>query len=120
MPPHSAPRLPAVFRRLAWFNLSAQCSEQAALAAVPLAAVLMLGMGAPETGYLQTAQTLPFLLLSGTLNLPVRAGLGFLGAAGIVTYSVAAPAIMLALVARGHLRTGWGALPPWQDSPIRD
>ncbi|UFN47444.1 MFS transporter [Roseomonas sp. OT10] len=58
------PPLPAPFRRLAASNLAAQLSEQLALAAAPLAAVLLLGAGATETGLLQTAQTLPFLLLS--------------------------------------------------------
>lgn len=56
--------LPAAFRRLAASNLAAQCSEQIALAAAPLVAVLALGANAAQTGYLQTAQTLPFLLLS--------------------------------------------------------
>ena len=59
-----APTLPPAFRRIAWSNLFAQFSEQIALAAAPLIAVLALGGGASETGMLQTAQTLPFLLLS--------------------------------------------------------
>src|SRR6476661_8938408 len=54
--------LPPAFRRLAWSNLAAQSAEQIGLAAAPLVAVLTLGAG--ETGWLQTAQTLPFLLLS--------------------------------------------------------
>ena len=58
------PALPSAFRRLAASNLSAQFSEQMALAAAPLVAVLALGASAAQTGYLQTAQTLPFLLLS--------------------------------------------------------
>jgi predicted MFS family arabinose efflux permease len=56
--------LPAAFRRLAGSNLAAQLSEQVALSAAPLVAVLLLGAGAAETAYLQSAQTLPFLLLS--------------------------------------------------------
>ena len=56
--------LPSAFRRLAASNLAAQFSEQIALAAAPLVAVLALGASASQTGYLQTAQTLPFLLLS--------------------------------------------------------
>jgi predicted MFS family arabinose efflux permease len=56
--------LPPAFRRLSWSNLAAQLSEQVALAAAPLVAVLLLGAGAAEAGLLQTAQTLPFLLLS--------------------------------------------------------
>src|SRR3954469_11471044 len=56
--------LPAAFNRLAWSNLAAQSAEQIGLAAAPLVAVLALGAGAGETGLLQTAQTLPFLLLS--------------------------------------------------------
>lgn len=57
-------RLPAVFNRLAWSNLAAQSAEQIGLAATPIIAVLAFGAGAGETGLLQTAQTLPFLLLS--------------------------------------------------------
>jgi predicted MFS family arabinose efflux permease len=57
-------RLPAAFQRLAWSNLVAQSAEQISLAAAPLVAVFALGAGARETGLLQTAQTLPFLVLS--------------------------------------------------------
>lgn len=56
--------LPAGFSRLAWSNLAAQSAEQVALAAAPIVAVLAFGAGAGETGALQTAQTLPFLLLA--------------------------------------------------------
>ena len=56
--------MPKPFRRLAWSNFSAQFSEQVALAAAPLAAVLLLGATAADTGFLQAAQTLPFLLFS--------------------------------------------------------
>jgi predicted MFS family arabinose efflux permease len=56
--------LPSGFNRLAWSNLAAQSAEQVALAAAPIVAVLTLGAGAGDTGLLQTAQTLPFLLLS--------------------------------------------------------
>jgi len=131
--------LPPAFRRVAWSNLFAQFSEQIALAAAPLAAVLLLSAGPAETGWLQTAQTLPFLLLSipagllvdrasrrrlmvgsealralslatilallaaGLLNLPLLAALGFLGAIGTVCYSVAAPAMIPAIVPRAQL-----------------
>ncbi|MFC6946022.1 MFS transporter [Paraburkholderia dipogonis] len=60
----SAPRLPAAFQRLGWSNLVAQSAEQISLAAAPLVAVFALGADARDTGLLQTAQTLPFLLLS--------------------------------------------------------
>ncbi|MGH8781363.1 MFS transporter [Paraburkholderia sp.] len=60
----SHPILPPAFRRLAWSNLAAQSAEQIGLAAAPLVAVFALGATARETGLLQTAQTLPFLLLS--------------------------------------------------------
>ena len=60
----TTPTLPAAFQRVAWSNLFAQFSEQIALAAAPLVAVLLLSAGPAETGWLQTAQTLPFLLLS--------------------------------------------------------
>jgi MFS family permease len=128
--------LPPAFRRLAFSNLSAQLSEQLALAAAPLVAVPLLQAGPAETGYLQTAQTLPFLLFSmlagvladrtsrrrlmvtaeavrslslagilillsgGLLDLRLLAAVGFLGAIGTVAYSVAAPALIPALVPR--------------------
>lgn len=64
MPRRPTSRLPSAFNRLAYSNLSAQVSEKVALAAAPLVAVLSFGASAAETGALQTAQTLPFLLLS--------------------------------------------------------
>ncbi|MBS0530036.1 MAG: MFS transporter [Proteobacteria bacterium] len=57
-------RLPPTFNRLAWSNLAAQSAEQVALAAAPIVAVLMLGVGEGETGLLQTALTLPFVLFA--------------------------------------------------------
>lgn len=134
MPANAETRLPAGFQRLAWSNLAAQSAEQIGLAAAPILAVLALGAGAGETGMLQTAQTLPFLLFAipaglladrisrsrlmaaaealrvlsllgilvlawlGLLTLPLLAALGFLGACGTVAYSVAAPALVPALV----------------------
>jgi predicted MFS family arabinose efflux permease len=59
-----AVHLPANFNRLAWSNLAAQSAEQIALAATPIIAVLSLGAGEGATGVLQTAQTMPFLLMS--------------------------------------------------------
>jgi len=59
-----APRLPATFNRLAWSNLAAQSAEQVALAAAPIVAVLLLGVGEGQTGLLQTALTLPFILFA--------------------------------------------------------
>ena len=56
--------LPATFNRLAWSNLAAQSAEQIALAAAPIVAVLLLGVGEGETGLLQTALTLPFVLVA--------------------------------------------------------
>jgi predicted MFS family arabinose efflux permease len=69
MPSLSHPALPAAFNRLAWSNLAAQSAEQVGLAAAPLVAVLALGAGAGATGLLQTAQTLPFLLLAIPMGL---------------------------------------------------
>lgn len=57
-------RLPATFNRLAWSNLAAQSAEQVALAAAPIVAVLTLGVAEGETGLLQTALTLPFVLFA--------------------------------------------------------
>lgn len=56
--------LPSTFNRLAWSNLAAQSAEQVALAAAPIVAVLALGAGEGETGALQTALTLPFVLFA--------------------------------------------------------
>jgi len=60
----TTPRLPSALARLAWSNLTAQSAEQIALAATPIVAVVALGAGTGETGILQTAQTLPFVLLA--------------------------------------------------------
>ena len=60
----AAPVLPVTFNRLAWSNLSAQSAEQIALAAAPIVAVLLLGVGEGRTGLLQTALTLPFVLFA--------------------------------------------------------
>jgi len=56
--------LPSTFNRLAWSNLTAQSAEQIALAAAPIVAVLLLGVGEGQTGLLQTALTLPFVLFA--------------------------------------------------------
>lgn len=60
----AAENLPATFNRLAWSNLAAQSAEQIALAAAPIVAVLLLGAGEGQTGLLQTALTLPFILFA--------------------------------------------------------
>src|SRR5438128_941310 len=142
----ASPRLPASFNRLAWSNLAAQSAEQIGLAAAPIVAVLALGAGAGATGLLQTAQTLPFLLLSipagvladrasrrrlmagaealralslagvltlahlNLLTLPLLALLGFFGACGTVAYSVAAPALVPALVSGEALAAANGRI----------
>lgn len=96
-------RLPRSFIRLAWSNLAAQCSEQMALAAATIVAVLSLGADGAETGLLQTAQTLPFLLLSlpfGVLADRVsRRGLMVLAEGA----RAASLALTLALIASGKL-----------------
>jgi predicted MFS family arabinose efflux permease len=127
--------LPTAVRQLAWSSLSAHCADQLALVAIPIFAVLALGAGPAETGFLVAAQTLPFLLLPlpvgvladrqsqrhrlmaaaeavraivllvlpaivafGMFGVPSLALIGFLAAAGTVVYSVAAPALVAALV----------------------
>lgn len=126
--------LPPTFNRLAWSNLAAQSAEQIALAAAPIVAVLLLGAGEGQTGALQTALTLPFVLFAipaglmadrlsrrwlmagaealravallgilaalwfSLLSLPLLAVLGFVAVCGTVVYSVAAPALVPALV----------------------
>jgi predicted MFS family arabinose efflux permease len=64
MSPPETPQLPPTFNRLAWSNLAAQSAEQIALAAAPIVAVLLLGVGEGQTGILQTALTLPFILFA--------------------------------------------------------
>jgi predicted MFS family arabinose efflux permease len=64
MPHIEPPQLPRTFNRLAWSNLAAQSAEQVALAAAPIVAVLSLGVGEGQTGLLQTALTLPFILFA--------------------------------------------------------
>src|SRR5436305_14735243 len=64
MSAETSPLLPRTFNRLAWSNLAAQSAEQIALAAAPIVAVLMLGVGKGQTGLLQTALTLPFILFA--------------------------------------------------------
>jgi predicted MFS family arabinose efflux permease len=64
MAPSARDRLPPTFNRLAWSNLAAQSAEQIALAAAPIVAVLLLGVGEGQTGLLQTALTLPFILFA--------------------------------------------------------
>ena len=61
---NDTPHLPPTFNRLAWSNLAAQSAEQIALAAAPIVAVLLLGVGEGQTGLLQTALTLPFILFA--------------------------------------------------------
>jgi predicted MFS family arabinose efflux permease len=64
MPERRSNDLPPTFNRLAWSNLTAQSAEQIALAAAPIVAVLLLGVGEGQTGLLQTALTLPFILFA--------------------------------------------------------
>ncbi len=56
--------LPTAFRHLGWSGLCAMGADQVALAAAPLAAVLLFAAGPAEVGWLQTVQTLPFLLFA--------------------------------------------------------
>src|ERR1700750_57918 len=56
--------LPATFNRLARANLAAQSAQQIPPSAAPIVAVLVLGVAEGETGLLQTALTLPFILFA--------------------------------------------------------
>src|SRR3977135_1797877 len=64
MTPSHSDQLPPTFNRLAWSNRPPQSAEQSALAAAPIVAVLLLGVGEGQTGLLQTALTLPFMLFA--------------------------------------------------------
>src|SRR5271156_4750732 len=59
-PIDNTPHLPPTFNRLAWSNLAAQSAEQIALAAAPIVAVPLLGIGEGQNRLLQKALTLPF------------------------------------------------------------
>lgn len=146
MMPFMPSLFPASFHRLSAANLAAQSAEQLSLAAVPLVAVLALGSGPGEIGFLAALQTLPFLLLSipaglladrlprrtlmvaaemlralslavllamlltGALSIPGLAIVGFVGAVGTVAFTVAAPALVPALVPRESLGRANGRL----------
>jgi predicted MFS family arabinose efflux permease len=100
---NSADKLPSAFTRLAWSNLAAQSAEQVALAAAPIVAVLALDAGAGATGLLQTAQTLPFLLMSipaGVLADRMSRARLMAGAEGLRVVSLI---VVLALVMCGAL-----------------
>src|ERR1051325_1637938 len=102
--------LPPTCGRLAWSNLSAQSAEQIALAAAPIVAVLLLGVGEGQTGLLQTALTLPFLLLAipaGLLTDRMSRRRLMAGAEALRALALAA---ILALIAFGWLALPWLAL----------
>lgn len=101
-PSCARPRLPAAFKRLGWSNLLAQFSEQIALAAAALTAVLMLNAGPSETGWLQSAQTLPFLLLSIPAGLVADRASRRLLMAGSEALRAASLLAILALLAFGE------------------
>src|SRR3982751_4991386 len=88
--------LPPTFNRLAWSNLAAQSAEQVALAAAPIVAVLLLGVGEGQTGALQTALTLPFILLAIPAGLlAARMSRRFLMAGSEALRAIALAAILL-------------------------
>ena len=97
------PHLPATFNRLAWSNLAAQSAEQIALAAAPIVAVLMLGVAEGETGLLQTALTLPFILFAIPAGLLTDRISRRKLMAGAEALRAAALAAILALIAFGWL-----------------
>src|ERR1700742_1860117 len=96
-------RLPATFNRLAWSNLAAQSAEQIALAAAPIVAVLMLGVAEGETGLLQTALTLPFVLFAIPAGLLTDRISRRKLMAGAEALRAAALACILVLIAIGKL-----------------
>ncbi|MGT2436469.1 MFS transporter [Bradyrhizobium betae] len=94
------PRLPDTFSRLAWSNLAAQSAEQIALAAAPIVAVLTLGVAEGQTGLLQTALTLPFVLFAipaGLLADRISRRSLMAGAEALRAVALAAIVLLLAL-----------------------
>nr|GAJ35748.1 hypothetical protein BDOA9_0149570 [Bradyrhizobium sp. DOA9] len=93
-------RLPGTFSRLAWSNLAAQSAEQIALAATPIVAVLTLGVAEGQTGLLQTALTLPFVLFAipaGVLADRISRRRLMAGAEALRAVALAAIVLLLAL-----------------------
>jgi predicted MFS family arabinose efflux permease len=104
------PKLPSTFNRLAWSNLSAQSAEQIALAAAPIVAVLLLGVGEGQTGLLQTALTLPFVLFAIPAGLLADRMSRRHLMAGAEALRALALAAILVLIACGWLALSWLAL----------
>lgn len=103
-------RLPRSFAPLAWSNLAAQSAEQLSLAAVPMAAVILLGAGVGETGLLATAQTLPFLLLSIPLGLLADRGSRRQLMIWSEVLRTGALLALFAVMLSGHVTIGWLAI----------
>jgi predicted MFS family arabinose efflux permease len=106
----STPSLPSTFNRLAWSNLAAQSAEQIALAAAPIVAVLMLGVAEGQTGLLQTALTLPFVLFAIPAGLLTDRMLRRTLMAGAEALRAAALVAILALIWLGWLNLALLAL----------
>ena len=104
------PRLPPTFNRLAWSNLAAQSAEQIALAAAPIVAVLSLGVGEGQTGLLQTALTLPFILFAIPAGLLADRVSRRRLMAGAEALRAAALVAILALIGLDWLTLPWLAL----------
>lgn len=102
--------LPRPFLNLAGSNLAAQSAEQLSLAAVPLVAVLALGAGPGEIGFLAAVQTLPFLLVSipmGLLADRMSRRRLMVWAEGLRAVSLL---VLLGLVMASRLGIGWLAV----------
>jgi MFS family permease len=104
-----APLTPA-FVRLGWSSLLAMGADQVALAAAPLAAVLLFAAGPSQLGWLQAAQNLPFLLFSipaGLIADRISRRVLLVGAEGLRCLGLAAVAV---LAWQGVLDLRWLAL----------
>src|SRR5215468_3132072 len=110
MPSTNETTLPSTFNRLAWSNLSAQSAEQIALAAAPIVAVLLLGVGEGQTGLLQTALTLPFVLFAIPAGLLTDRMSRRKLMTGAEALRAAALAAILVLIWLGWLTLPWLAL----------
>ncbi|GAB3795218.1 MFS transporter [Humibacter antri] len=101
MPHTKNDRLPPAFVKMAWSSVLALSADQIALAATPLAAVLLLGADASVTATLQATQTLPFLLLALPAGVAAdRMSRRRLLIAGEVVRVVSVAAIVMLLVAQ--------------------
>ncbi|KAA8994988.1 MFS transporter [Affinibrenneria salicis] len=97
----------AIIRNLSNASLAAQFSEQMAIAAVPIVAVVALGVSAQQSAILQAINSLPFLLLSIPTGLLADRCRRKNLMSGTELLRAAALCLLCALFYSGDLSPGW-------------